>query len=504
MWIFGKHRHIGFDGLSEYASRRLPERENARIERAMAECALCREELDSINATRARLTALPQFDLTRSFVMTAPPAPAGRTSSPRPASLRRMPVLAGAGASSLVALAVGWFVLFENGNLWFQSDPHPAAQPSLAQVASYEAARPEGSALEGSLSEPTAVSAVAGAAGAAESAPAPAPQSLSLPSGAVAHPAAPPETAQTESAVEGEFAVEQSVQPDEEADMEMEAEVESAQTSTLAEDAIAESVPAEAAAARSEEGPAVAAPVPTAAPAVASLSSSETDNTDLATPAAMASQGAGSEPAVIPTTVPTTIPAGAEISATPAAGRPAVSPEATKGIPGKSPAPAQPTAVPGSSDTGYANVMPTTAPPLKPTVAPTPATVPAIDVAEPTQVPVIAAGATARPVTSEPPSPAATFPETLSSTNMAQEVPATATPAAPLARSPQGRGESGAVIADRKMPDSPDISPAAESRPPAASGRSAGWITGILAGIIFLALALVVGYRVFRSRKARN
>ena len=41
MWIFGKHRHINPDTLSEYLDGRLSLRDKARVDRAIAACARC-------------------------------------------------------------------------------------------------------------------------------------------------------------------------------------------------------------------------------------------------------------------------------------------------------------------------------------------------------------------------------------------------------------------------------------------------------------------------------
>lgn len=74
MWIFrSSHTHIDQDTLSEYLDGRLLGRTLERVERQLAECDVCRHDLDELRATVALLQALPMEEPRRSFVMSAPP-----------------------------------------------------------------------------------------------------------------------------------------------------------------------------------------------------------------------------------------------------------------------------------------------------------------------------------------------------------------------------------------------------------------------------------------------
>ena len=107
----GRHRHLSEERLSEYLSGRLSSREGNRVERARAECARCREELESLSQTRMLLQSLPEFEPPRSFVLAA--APAGEVAlaaTPARPAVLRAPGWAYAGAAALAGLAVVLFV----------------------------------------------------------------------------------------------------------------------------------------------------------------------------------------------------------------------------------------------------------------------------------------------------------------------------------------------------------------------------------------------------------
>ena len=119
MWIFGRHRHLSHGRLSDYWRDRLSREEKARIEGAIAECALCREELESLGETRSLLQALPNLEPSRSFVMAAAPvAASGVALAPALPFVFRAPSWAYAGAASLAGLALVLILVTEGGGLW--------------------------------------------------------------------------------------------------------------------------------------------------------------------------------------------------------------------------------------------------------------------------------------------------------------------------------------------------------------------------------------------------
>ena len=139
MWIFGKHRHIDTATLSEFLDGRLAGRGRDRIERAMAACAQCREELDSLRATAALLRELPELTPPRSFVLPAAPV-AGPAVAARPPLFsgflpRRAPGWAYAGAASLAGLALLVGVLAGLGQLPGQPGAGESIGTELAAMA---------------------------------------------------------------------------------------------------------------------------------------------------------------------------------------------------------------------------------------------------------------------------------------------------------------------------------------------------------------------------------
>ena len=163
MWFFGRHKHLSDDRLSEYLDGRLPAGELARVDRAVAQCADCREELESLRETRSLLQSLPQFELPRSFVFSEAPAVSpARSAEPGRRVAFRMPGWAYAGAAAVAGVAAVLIVVAAGSDLWFSGaadEPSetmamsaPAPQPALAS--------PEMAAVQ-ALPEPTAVPAAA-------------------------------------------------------------------------------------------------------------------------------------------------------------------------------------------------------------------------------------------------------------------------------------------------------------------------------------------------------
>ena len=104
MWLIkGKHRRLKAEVLSEYLDGRLEGAALARVERSLAECSACREDLDSLQATVAALRRLPVEVPARDFVMAAPPF---RPERRRPTPLARASMWAYAGAASVAALVL--------------------------------------------------------------------------------------------------------------------------------------------------------------------------------------------------------------------------------------------------------------------------------------------------------------------------------------------------------------------------------------------------------------
>ncbi len=144
------------DRLSDYVSGRLSSEQGARLERAVEGCAQCREELESLQQTRALLQALPREPLTRSFVFAEAPAAAVTEGyRPVPAPGFRMPGWAYAGAAAVAGVAVIAFVLSFGFGTWLPQGSEDefdrvASTSSMERAASEEMARIESA----SASEP--------------------------------------------------------------------------------------------------------------------------------------------------------------------------------------------------------------------------------------------------------------------------------------------------------------------------------------------------------------
>ena len=148
MWIFGGHRHLAEEKLSDYVSGRLSPYQKGRLERSLDECVTCRQELESLQITRSLLRELPAHDVPRDFVFATAPAgvtsvPALNVNHPRGWTFRP-PGWAYAGAASVVGLAVAVFVLSSDVSLWLPGDSQEISQPEVAEeVSEREASLPE-------------------------------------------------------------------------------------------------------------------------------------------------------------------------------------------------------------------------------------------------------------------------------------------------------------------------------------------------------------------------
>ncbi len=158
MWFFGGHRHLNENRLSDYVSGRLTLADRARLERTADECATCREELESLQQTRALLQALPPEPLPRSFVFAEAPAmAAAEVYRPTQVTGFRMPGWAYAGAAAVAGLAVIVFVLSGTVGTWLPRGDGEEFE-AMASASATEATRemasiPRPTAMPGAFSE---------------------------------------------------------------------------------------------------------------------------------------------------------------------------------------------------------------------------------------------------------------------------------------------------------------------------------------------------------------
>ena len=143
MWFFGGHRCPSEERLNDYVSGRLSAADRVRLEQAVQHCARCREELESLQQTRALLQTIPQEPLPRSFLFAEAPVPA-TTDVDRPAQATgfRMPVWAYAGAAAVAGVAVIAFFLSGAVGVWLPQGGEDEAG-SLSSVSPLEMAEAE-------------------------------------------------------------------------------------------------------------------------------------------------------------------------------------------------------------------------------------------------------------------------------------------------------------------------------------------------------------------------
>lgn len=155
MWIFGKHRHINPDTLSQYLDDRLSLRARERVDRAVAACAHCREELESRRVTLSLLRELPPIPPPRSFTLPAPPVTEPTLAAGSATSrLAALPTWAYAGAAAIAGIALALLVLADAGGLttpqssFSEADaiaalPQAAAEPASPAAQSQPAPQAE-------------------------------------------------------------------------------------------------------------------------------------------------------------------------------------------------------------------------------------------------------------------------------------------------------------------------------------------------------------------------
>ena len=138
MWtIKRRHQHITADTLSEYLDGRIDGPALARLERQLAACGVCRDELESLQATVMLLRDLPVEVPGRSFIMAAPP--------PEPAPFRpsppaRVPQWVYAGAASMAAILLAVLVTADTTGLLAPDEPTRAGELAAAPAAIRETA----------------------------------------------------------------------------------------------------------------------------------------------------------------------------------------------------------------------------------------------------------------------------------------------------------------------------------------------------------------------------
>ena len=141
MGIFNRHRHLRPEILSEYLDGRLDQGHQELVTRRLADCAACREELNTLQTTVSALRSLPDLPLPRSFTLPTAPSP------DYPANLIRrqdplvmkMPAWAYGSAASLAGLALALMLSAEAVGLAspasFQTTGETTAAPEAATVA---------------------------------------------------------------------------------------------------------------------------------------------------------------------------------------------------------------------------------------------------------------------------------------------------------------------------------------------------------------------------------
>jgi hypothetical protein len=143
MWIFGRHRHLSPEALSEYLDGHLRGAQRQRVSRQVNSCASCQDELESLRATISLLRDLPDTPAPRSFTLAGPPRVVATQSAPRPF---RAPSWAYAGAASLAGLALAVLVSADVTGLFtptgVSGTPEPFTTQALQAPASTPAPQP--------------------------------------------------------------------------------------------------------------------------------------------------------------------------------------------------------------------------------------------------------------------------------------------------------------------------------------------------------------------------
>ena len=132
MGIFNRHRHLRAEILSEYLDGRLDQQHLGLVDRRLADCSDCREELATLQATVSTLRSLPDLPLPRSFTLPIAPSPgyaADLIRKPDPL-LMRMPGWVYGGAASVASLVLALMLSAEAAGL---ASPQSLAAPSTSE-----------------------------------------------------------------------------------------------------------------------------------------------------------------------------------------------------------------------------------------------------------------------------------------------------------------------------------------------------------------------------------
>jgi hypothetical protein len=106
------HKHISGGTLNEYLDGRLSLRATGRVEQVIADCSVCREELEGLRLTATLLSQLPVLTPRRSFVLAQAPLEI-RPQPSRMGPWLRAPQWAYAGAASMAILALALLVTLD-------------------------------------------------------------------------------------------------------------------------------------------------------------------------------------------------------------------------------------------------------------------------------------------------------------------------------------------------------------------------------------------------------
>ncbi len=188
MWILRRgHTHIKLETLSEYLDDRLSARTTASVERGIADCAVCWEELEGLRSTVTALRSMPEAAPRRSFTLAGPPPQEGRV-RPQPSLAFRLPQWAYAGAACMAALVLALLVAVDVAGL--VADPSRPVEEALTEPTAQ---------VEVASVEKEVVKKVATEAQAMESAPRPTPAPKATP---VPTPTQQPEPTAAQAAAE--------------------------------------------------------------------------------------------------------------------------------------------------------------------------------------------------------------------------------------------------------------------------------------------------------------
>lgn len=154
MLIFRRgHTHINQDNLSEYLDGRLSVAAASRIDRHLAECAACRQELDTLRTTVSLLRRMPELSLPRSFILPGPPPAAVAVRPPVPL---RMPQWVYSGAAAAAALVLAVLVSADASGFLSSAPPGESRETAAALQAAPERRQRDGGATTIEMAAPKA------------------------------------------------------------------------------------------------------------------------------------------------------------------------------------------------------------------------------------------------------------------------------------------------------------------------------------------------------------